>query len=92
MHHFLRALVRALCPLLIAQKVWPVHSGKAYRKRLPYLPYVDMRCNTLERRLIELFLQFHTFGSYVAPFVGAVFADAIWGRYKTIMVFSLICL
>ncbi|KAG2014148.1 peptide transporter PTR2B [Coprinopsis cinerea AmutBmut pab1-1] len=35
---------------------------------------------------------FNTFFVYVTPWLGAIIADTMWGRYKTIMVFSLICL
>lgn len=35
---------------------------------------------------------FNTFFVYVTPFLGAIIADTMWGRYKTIMVFSIICL
>jgi len=35
---------------------------------------------------------FDTFWDFTTPFVGAVIADCWWGRYKTIMVFSLIYL
>jgi len=35
---------------------------------------------------------FNTFFVYVTPFLGAIIADTMWGRYKTIMVFSVICL
>ncbi|KAF9531412.1 peptide transporter PTR2B [Crepidotus variabilis] len=35
---------------------------------------------------------FNTFFVYVTPILGAIIADVKWGRYKTIMVFSLICL
>lgn len=29
---------------------------------------------------------------YTTPLIGAVFADSMWGRYKTILVFSMIYL
>ena len=29
---------------------------------------------------------------YTTPLIGAVFADSMWGRYKTILVFSIIYL
>jgi peptide/histidine transporter 3/4 len=29
---------------------------------------------------------------YTTPLIGAVFADSLWGRYKTILVFSFIYL
>jgi POT family proton-dependent oligopeptide transporter len=35
---------------------------------------------------------FNSFFVYVTPFVGAILADTKWGRYKTIMVFSIVCL
>ncbi|TFK95692.1 peptide transporter PTR2B [Pterulicium gracile] len=35
---------------------------------------------------------FNSFFVYVTPWVGAILADTRWGRYKTIMVFSLVCL
>jgi proton-dependent oligopeptide transporter, POT family len=35
---------------------------------------------------------FNTFFVYVTPFVGGIIADTLWGRYKTILVFSLVCL
>ncbi|TFK20581.1 peptide transporter PTR2B [Coprinopsis marcescibilis] len=35
---------------------------------------------------------FNTFFVYVTPFLGAIIADTMWGRYKTILVFSIICL
>ncbi|THH33120.1 hypothetical protein EUX98_g1079 [Antrodiella citrinella] len=35
---------------------------------------------------------FNTFWVYVTPLLGGILADTVWGRYKTIMVFSLICL
>ncbi|EAU80290.1 peptide transporter PTR2B [Coprinopsis cinerea okayama7 len=35
---------------------------------------------------------FNTFFVYITPFLGAIIADTMWGRYKTIMVFSLVCL
>lgn len=36
--------------------------------------------------------QFNTFWVYITPFVGGIIADTLWGRYKTILVFSLVCL
>ncbi|KAF9535179.1 peptide/h+ symporter protein [Crepidotus variabilis] len=35
---------------------------------------------------------FNTFLVYLTPFLGAVIADTKWGRYKTIIVFSMVCL
>jgi len=35
---------------------------------------------------------FNSFWVYVTPFVGGILADTLWGRYKTIMIFSLVCL
>lgn len=35
---------------------------------------------------------FNSFFVYVTPLLGGIIADAWWGRYKTIMVFSIICL
>jgi POT family proton-dependent oligopeptide transporter len=35
---------------------------------------------------------FNSFFVYVTPLLGGVLADTVWGRYKTIMVFSLVCL
>lgn len=35
---------------------------------------------------------FNSFWVYVTPWVGAILADTKWGRYKTIMVFSVVCL
>jgi proton-dependent oligopeptide transporter, POT family len=35
---------------------------------------------------------FNTFFVYVTPIIGAILADTKWGRYKTIMVASLVCL
>jgi len=35
---------------------------------------------------------FNSFFVYVTPLVGGIIADTLWGRYKTIMVFSLVCL
>ncbi|KAF8869773.1 peptide/h+ symporter protein [Infundibulicybe gibba] len=35
---------------------------------------------------------FNTFWVYVTPWVGGIIADTMWGRYKTIMVFSIVCL
>ncbi|TFK95693.1 peptide transporter PTR2B [Pterulicium gracile] len=35
---------------------------------------------------------FNSFFVYVTPWVGAILADTIWGRYKTIMIFALVCL
>ncbi|KAG6864441.1 hypothetical protein C0991_009499 [Blastosporella zonata] len=34
---------------------------------------------------------FNTFWIYCTPWVGGIIADVLWGRYKTIMVFSLLC-
>jgi len=36
-------------------------------------------------------LQFNSFFVYVTPILGAIIADTMWGRYKTIMVFSIVC-
>ncbi|KAF8869772.1 peptide/h+ symporter protein [Infundibulicybe gibba] len=35
---------------------------------------------------------FNTFWVYITPWVGGIIADTMWGRYKTIMVFSFVCL
>ncbi|PFH45167.1 hypothetical protein AMATHDRAFT_71950 [Amanita thiersii Skay4041] len=35
---------------------------------------------------------FNSFWVYITPFVGGILADTMWGRYKTIMIFSLVCL
>ncbi|KAL4256591.1 major facilitator superfamily protein [Pleurotus pulmonarius] len=35
---------------------------------------------------------FNSFWVYVTPFLGGILADTVWGRYKTIMIFSLVCL
>ncbi|KAF9535178.1 peptide/h+ symporter protein [Crepidotus variabilis] len=35
---------------------------------------------------------FNTFFVYITPILGAIIADSKWGRYKTIMVFSIVCL
>ncbi|GLB34350.1 putative POT family protein [Lyophyllum shimeji] len=35
---------------------------------------------------------FNSFWVYVTPFVGGILADTLWGRYKTIMIFSIVCL
>ncbi|KAI0076383.1 peptide transporter PTR2B [Panus rudis PR-1116 ss-1] len=35
---------------------------------------------------------FNTFWVYVTPFIGGILADTLWGRYKTIMVFSFVCI
>lgn len=35
---------------------------------------------------------FNSFWVYVTPILGGVLADTMWGRYNTIMVFSLVCL
>ncbi|KAJ3505854.1 hypothetical protein NLJ89_g7195 [Agrocybe chaxingu] len=35
---------------------------------------------------------FNTFWVYVTPWIGGIIADTLWGRYKTIMVFSVVCL
>ncbi|KAJ3566004.1 hypothetical protein NP233_g7279 [Leucocoprinus birnbaumii] len=35
---------------------------------------------------------FNTFFVYVTPWIGGVIADTLWGRYKTILVFSVITL
>ncbi|KAH0588239.1 putative peptide transporter ptr2 [Termitomyces sp. J132] len=35
---------------------------------------------------------FNSFWVYCTPFVGGILADTLWGRYKTIMIFSIVCL
>ncbi|KAG6830127.1 hypothetical protein H0H87_009097 [Tephrocybe sp. NHM501043] len=35
---------------------------------------------------------FNTFFVYCTPWIGGILADTLWGRYKTIMIFSLVCL
>ncbi|TFL03477.1 peptide/h+ symporter protein [Pterulicium gracile] len=35
---------------------------------------------------------FNTFFVYVTPILGAIIADTMWGRHKTILVFSVVCL
>ncbi|KAK7691936.1 hypothetical protein QCA50_005341 [Cerrena zonata] len=35
---------------------------------------------------------FNTFWVYCTPFLGGIIADTMWGRWKTIMVFSIVCL
>ncbi|TEB20884.1 peptide transporter PTR2B [Coprinellus micaceus] len=35
---------------------------------------------------------FNSFFVYITPILGGILADTLWGRYKTIMVFSLVCL
>ncbi|KAH6903877.1 peptide transporter PTR2B [Coprinopsis sp. MPI-PUGE-AT-0042] len=35
---------------------------------------------------------FNTFFIYITPLLGAVLADTLWGRYKTILIFALVCL
>ncbi|KAF8165964.1 peptide/h+ symporter protein [Crassisporium funariophilum] len=35
---------------------------------------------------------FNSFWVYVTPWIGGILADTLWGRYKTIMVFSFVCL
>ncbi|KAF8627929.1 hypothetical protein AX17_006084 [Amanita inopinata Kibby_2008] len=35
---------------------------------------------------------FNSFFVYVTPFIGGILADTKWGRYKTIMIFSLVTL
>lgn len=35
---------------------------------------------------------FNTFLVYCTPWLGAIIADTMWGRYKTILVFSVVCL
>lgn len=37
-------------------------------------------------------MQFNTFWVYVTPWVGGILADTKWGRYNTILIFSLVCL
>ncbi|KAH6905977.1 peptide transporter PTR2B [Coprinopsis sp. MPI-PUGE-AT-0042] len=34
---------------------------------------------------------FNTFLVYCTPWLGAIIADTMWGRYKTILVFSIVC-
>ncbi|KAH6913725.1 peptide transporter PTR2B [Coprinopsis sp. MPI-PUGE-AT-0042] len=34
---------------------------------------------------------FNTFLVYCTPWLGAIIADTMWGRYKTILVFSVVC-
>ncbi|EKM79735.1 hypothetical protein AGABI1DRAFT_113048 [Agaricus bisporus var. burnettii JB137-S8] len=35
---------------------------------------------------------FNSFWVYITPFVGGIIADTMWGRYTTIIVFSVVCL
>ncbi|EDR15520.1 peptide/h+ symporter protein [Laccaria bicolor S238N-H82] len=35
---------------------------------------------------------FNSFFVYVTPFLGGIIADTMWGRYTTILVFSIVCL
>ncbi|KAF5321053.1 hypothetical protein D9619_000104 [Psilocybe cf. subviscida] len=35
---------------------------------------------------------FNTFWVYVTPWIGGILADTKWGRYNTILIFSLVCL
>ncbi|KDR84459.1 hypothetical protein GALMADRAFT_206075 [Galerina marginata CBS 339.88] len=35
---------------------------------------------------------FNSFFVYVTPFLGGILADTVWGRYNTIMIFSVVCL
>ncbi|KAJ3567978.1 hypothetical protein NP233_g6016 [Leucocoprinus birnbaumii] len=35
---------------------------------------------------------FNTFFVYVTPWIGGVLADTVWGRYKTILIFSIVTL
>ncbi|KAG5637809.1 hypothetical protein H0H81_003141 [Sphagnurus paluster] len=35
---------------------------------------------------------FNSFFVYITPFIGGILADTMWGRYKTIMIFSIVCL
>ncbi|PPR08189.1 hypothetical protein CVT24_001572 [Panaeolus cyanescens] len=35
---------------------------------------------------------FNTFWVYITPWIGGILADTKWGRYKTIMIFSFVCL
>ncbi|KAF8651146.1 hypothetical protein AX16_004848 [Volvariella volvacea WC 439] len=35
---------------------------------------------------------FNSFWVYITPWVGGIIADTLWGRYKTILVFSIVCL
>lgn len=41
---------------------------------------------------LTICLQFNSFWVYVTPWLGGILADTVWGRYKTIMVFALVCL
>ncbi|KAH6905979.1 peptide transporter PTR2B [Coprinopsis sp. MPI-PUGE-AT-0042] len=34
---------------------------------------------------------FNTFLVYCTPWIGAIIADTMWGRYKTILVFAVVC-
>ncbi len=51
-------------------------------------------CGFPPRRSIPFPLQVSIFegACYTTPLLGAVFADSMWGRYKTILVFSIIYL
>jgi POT family proton-dependent oligopeptide transporter len=35
---------------------------------------------------------FNSFWVYITPFIGGILADTLWGRYKTIIIFSIVCL
>ncbi|KAF8076961.1 peptide/h+ symporter protein [Lyophyllum atratum] len=35
---------------------------------------------------------FNSFWVYITPWIGGILADTLWGRYKTIMIFSIVCL
>nr|AAZ32402.1 peptide transporter PTR2B [Hebeloma cylindrosporum] len=35
---------------------------------------------------------FNSFWVYITPWAGGILADTMWGRYKTIMIFSIVCL
>ncbi|KAF9463711.1 peptide transporter PTR2B [Collybia nuda] len=35
---------------------------------------------------------FNSFWVYITPWVGGILADTLWGRYKTILIFSIVCL
>lgn len=41
---------------------------------------------------LKLAVQFNSFWVYCTPFIGGILADTLWGRYKTIMIFSIVCL
>lgn len=60
------------------------------RPRMPFARYA--KTNSAVDWRLTLCLQFNSFFVYVTPLLGGIIADAWWGRYKTIMVFSIICL